>query len=197
MESFKTLMEEGQLTHEEQEKVFDKIRTNHEKLRHDYLQSKEDYNVLKRSTPNLADINFDGDKELEGELFRLGMKFDEIHEAVEQSEKEKASQRQPFQKKTTETEMSDHSDQEGRSVDQMKQKMKGTKAGDDLIEPRKNSEFEQKVKRLHEEYNALMDRYRRLKQMAQTPERDKEIDNLVRVGFLSIHVRLLLGYRYH
>jgi hypothetical protein len=51
------------------------------------------FSVLKRSTPNLADINFDHNKELEGELFRLGMKFDEIHEAVEQSEKEKASQR--------------------------------------------------------------------------------------------------------
>jgi hypothetical protein len=58
------------------------------------------------------------------------------------------------------------SDEEGRSVDQMKRKMTGTNAGDDLIEPKQNSEFEQKVKRLHEEYNALMDRYRRLKQMA-------------------------------
>jgi hypothetical protein len=47
------------LNHDEQEKVFDQIRLNHERLRHDYLQSKEDYNVLKRSTPNLADINLE------------------------------------------------------------------------------------------------------------------------------------------
>ncbi|XP_076090830.1 uncharacterized protein LOC143062899 isoform X3 [Mytilus galloprovincialis] len=185
MESFKTLLEEKQLTHEEKAKVFDQVRTNHERLRHDYLQSKEDYNVLKRSQPNLTDINFDGDKELEGELFRLGMKFDEIHEAIEQSEKEKASERQPFQKKMVDANTSDmsdvnSSDHEGRSVDQMKKKMKGTIAGDDLIKPRENSEFEQKVKQLHEEYSALMDRYRRLKQMAQTPEREEEIDNLVR-----------------
>ncbi|XP_052094409.1 uncharacterized protein LOC127730185 isoform X1 [Mytilus californianus] len=185
MESFKTLLEEKQLTHEEKAKVFDQVRTNHERLRHDYLQSKEDYNVLKRSQPNLTDINFDGDKELEGELFRLGMKFDEIHEAIEQSEKEKASERQPFQKKMVDANTSDmsdvnSSDHEGRSVDQMKKKMKGTIAGDDLIKPRENTEFEQKVKHLHEEYSALMDRYRRLKQMAQTPEREEEIDNLVR-----------------
>ncbi|VDI42188.1 Hypothetical predicted protein [Mytilus galloprovincialis] len=185
MESFKTLLEEKQLTHEEKAKVFDQVRTNHERLRHDYLQSKEDYNVLKRSQPNLTDINFDGDKELEGELFRLGMKFDEIHEEIEQSEKEKASERQPFQKKMVDANTSDmsdvnSSDHEGRSVDQMKKKMKGTIAGDDLIKPRENSEFEQKVKQLHEEYSALMDRYRRLKQMAQTPEREEEIDNLVR-----------------
>ncbi|XP_063423913.1 titin homolog isoform X2 [Mytilus trossulus] len=185
MESFKTLLEEKQLTHEEKAKVFDQVRTNHERLRHDYLQSKEDYNVLKRSQPNLTDINFDGDKELEGELFRLGMKFDEIHEEIEQSEKEKASERQPFQKKMVDANTSDmsdvnSSDHEGRSVDQMKKKIKGTIAGDDLIKPRENSEFEQKVKQLHEEYSALMDRYRRLKQMAQTPEREEEIDNLVR-----------------
>ena len=59
--------------------------------------------------------------------------------------------------------------------------IQGTKAGDDLIEPKQNQELEKNLKRLHDNYNALMDRYRRLKQMAQTPERDQEIDNLVRV----------------
>jgi len=38
--------------------------------------------------------------------------------------------------------------------------------------------------KMHEDYNALMDRYRRLKQMAKSPQRDQEIDNLVRVGGL-------------
>ena len=43
------------------------------------------------------------------------------------------------------------------------------------------SEFEQRAEYLHEGYRALMDRYRRLKQMAPTPELEKETDNLVRV----------------
>lgn len=42
-------MENRQLTLEEQEKAFENIRTDHEKLRRSYLQAKEDYNVLRRS----------------------------------------------------------------------------------------------------------------------------------------------------
>lgn len=185
MESFKTLLDEQHLTHEEQEKVFDKIRTDHEKLRRDYLQSKEDYNVLKRSNANMTDVNFDQEKELEGELFRLGMKFDDIHEKVDENMKEKSSQRQPFQANQSSTGTGgnvENGDLDDRAIDQMKRKMKGTKAGDDLLQPRDDEKLNQGLARLHDEYNALMDRYRRLKQMAQTPERDQEIDNLVRVS---------------
>lgn len=183
MESFKTLLGEGQLTHTEQEKVFDKIRTDHEKLRRDYLQTKEDFNVLKRSNANV-DVNFDDEKELEGELFKLGMKFDDIHEQVDDNMKKKASERQPFQPNQT---LDNDNDDLDPSVDQMKKKMINSMAGDDLIQPRENDTFEEKVKKLHDNYNALMDRYRRLKQMAQTPERDQEIDNLVKVRTYLVH----------
>lgn len=185
MDSFQALLETGEgMTHEEQEKVFDQIRNDHEKLRKDYLQVKEDYNTRKRTTAT-GDTNFDEDKELEGELFRLGMKFDDIHQRVEENRKEKHSQRQPFQTNRRQSDSdaltSGMSDQEVRSVDHMKRKIKGVKAGNDLIHPKPNRKFEQKIEKLHVEYNALMDRYRRLRQMAQTPERDREIDNLVRV----------------
>lgn len=49
LEQFHALLEERQLTLEEQEQAFDNIRTDHEKLRRSYLQAKEDYNVLRRS----------------------------------------------------------------------------------------------------------------------------------------------------
>ena len=49
LDQFHTLMENRQLTLEEQEKAFENIRTDHEKLRRSYLQAKEDYNVLRRS----------------------------------------------------------------------------------------------------------------------------------------------------
>lgn len=39
---------------------------------------KEDYNIRKRIS-GIGDVNFDEDKELEGELFRFGMKFDDIY----------------------------------------------------------------------------------------------------------------------
>lgn len=181
MQSFQTLLGENHLTVQEQENVFDKIRSDHEKLRRDYLQSKEDYNVLRRSTPAGLDVAFDQEKELEGELFKLGMKFDEIHEKVEENMKEKSAKRQPFQQKRQDNEDSaDSSIDVDPSTENMKKKI-GVSAGNDLLEPKRDSEFDKKLKHLHEEYNALMDRYRRLKQMAKTPEREKEIDNLVRV----------------
>ena len=188
MESFQTLLGENQLNIQEQETVFDKIRSDHEKLRRDYLQSKEDYNVLRRSTAAGADVNFDQEKELEGELFRLGMKFDEIHETVDENLKEKSSARQPFQAgRSASTSNLDAPDENGHDpqTENIKKKITGTRAGNDLLEPKTDSQFDKKLKQLHEEYNALMDRYRRLKQMVNTPERDQEIDNLVRV---SVHV---------
>ncbi|XP_061164853.1 uncharacterized protein LOC133173820 isoform X2 [Saccostrea echinata] len=183
MESFQGLLEAGEgMRHEDQEKIFDQIRNDHEKLRKNYLQTKEEYNTRKR-TSGTGDVNFDEDKELEGELFRLGMKFDGIHEKMEENRK-KQSQKQPFQSNRRQSDSdvltSGMSDQEMRSVDHMKRKIKQVKAGNDLVQPKPNKEFEKNLEKLHVEYNALMDRYRRLKQMAQTPERDQEIDNLVR-----------------
>ena len=186
MQSFQTLLGEEQLTVQEQENVFEKIRTDHEKLRRDYLQSKEDYNVLKRSSAAIgSEVNFDQEKELEGELFKLGMKFDEIHEKVEENMKEKSSKRQPFQDKRKDSVSSTPSSTAAEldpSTENIKKKLHGVKAGDDLLQPKLETGFEDKLKRLHEEYNALMDRYRRLKQMAQTRERDREIDQLVKVN---------------
>ncbi|KAK3589257.1 hypothetical protein CHS0354_008322 [Potamilus streckersoni] len=182
MDSFQTLIEEKQLPTEEHEQVFEKIRTEHEQIRKDYLQAKEDYSVLRRAGVTAAvDANFDEDKELEGKLFKIGMKFDEIQEKMEEERKHNSSQRQPFQasrqKSDSETETESGATP---ATDHRKPKMLGTKAGDDLLQPKEDAKFDEKLKRLHEEYNALMDRYRRLKQMAQSQERDKEIDNLVK-----------------
>ena len=49
LDQFHNLLENQQLTLEEQDKAFENIRTDHEKLRRSYLQAKEDYNVLRRS----------------------------------------------------------------------------------------------------------------------------------------------------
>ncbi|XP_041369777.1 microtubule organization protein AKNA-like [Gigantopelta aegis] len=181
VETFGSILETRQLSLEDQEQVFEQLRTDHEKLRRCYLQAKEDYNVLRRSGASLTDANFDQNKQLEGELFRLGMRFDEIHEKVDKNLKEKSAKRQPFQANRLVNDQSDMShDEDESAIDQSKQMMHRTLAGSDLIQPMEDSEFEQKIQMLHEQYNALMDRYRRLKQMAPTPEKDKEIDNLVK-----------------
>ncbi|XP_052788988.1 uncharacterized protein LOC128223703 isoform X2 [Mya arenaria] len=181
MQSFQALLAENHLTVEEQEDVFDKIRGDHEKLRSDYLQSKEDYNVLRRSAPGGLDAAFDQEKELEGQLFQIGMKFDEIHEKVEDNMKEKATKRQPFQQsRRGSADNLNTSMDVDPSTENVKKKIRGVSAGNDMLEPRRDPAFDDKLKRLHEDYNALMDRYRRLKQMAKTPEREQEIDHLVR-----------------
>ena len=46
---------------------------------------------------SLPDSDFDSNKELEGQLFRLGMKFDEVHEHVDSNLKQQTTRRQPFQ----------------------------------------------------------------------------------------------------
>lgn len=53
-------------------------------------------------------------------------------------------------------------------------------------------QFEKRAQFLHDEFKALMDRYRRLKQMSETPEREKETDSLVRVSLL-MPLRYMLG----
>lgn len=210
MDSFKILLDEKQLPVEEQEKLFDKIRCDHEELRNDYLAAKEDYNALKRSTATMSEANFDQDKELEGDLFKIGMKFDEIHATMDKNMKQKSAQRLPFSGRSD----SDSSSRPGsrsasragsrsgsrlgyqnsmddpRAIDHVKKKLRGTKAGDDLLKPKEETDFNNKLKQLHEDYDALMDRYHRLKQMAQTPERDQEIDNLVRVSLVLLYLYL-------
>ncbi|KAL8602062.1 hypothetical protein ACOMHN_007332 [Nucella lapillus] len=167
LNKFQTLVDNRQLTIEEQEKALENIRTDHEKLRRVYLQAKEDYNVLRRS-----DADFDQDKELEGVLFRFGMKFDEIYAKVDSNLKQQGARRQPFlSTRLTEDQRDDGID----DVDQGKQQEGATQDGHG-----RDAEIEKRAVQLHEEYRALMDRYRRLKQMAPTPELDKETDNLVR-----------------
>ncbi|XP_076436272.1 uncharacterized protein LOC143275864 isoform X2 [Babylonia areolata] len=172
LDQFHTLLENRQLTLEEQEKAFENIRTDHEKLRRSYLQAKEDYNVLRRSGAGLPNADFDGDKELEGQLFRLGMRFDEVHEKVDTNLKQQAAHRQPFQ-----TSHLTHNHGDAGGVDDVDQ---GGQLEGHHGSQSEDSELEKRAEQLHEEYRALMDRYRRLKQMVPTPELNKETDNLVR-----------------
>ncbi|KAK7094893.1 serine/arginine repetitive matrix protein 2-like isoform X2 [Littorina saxatilis] len=176
LDQFHTLMENRQLTLEEQEKAFENIRTDHEKLRRSYLQAKEDYNVLRRSGAGLPDGDFDGNKELEGQLFRLGMKFDEVHEHVDSNVREQTTRRKPFQSGRLADDQADQdASDDSQGPEQGVEKTDGATGGGNY-----DAEFEKRAGHLNEEYRALMDRYRRLKQMAPTPDMEKETDNLVR-----------------
>ncbi|CAG5135153.1 unnamed protein product, partial [Candidula unifasciata] len=98
LESFFTLLDGGHLSLENQELMFEHIKSDHDTLRRAYLQVKDEYNVLRRSGALVSELqSFDQNKELEGYLFRLGMRFDEINDTVENNLKERSKQRRPFQ----------------------------------------------------------------------------------------------------
>lgn len=83
LESFCTLLDGGQLTLENQELMFEQIKSDHDILRRAYLQVKEEYNVLRRSGALASELqNFDQNKELEGYLFRQVLECPSIHSPI-------------------------------------------------------------------------------------------------------------------
>ncbi|KAH9490201.1 hypothetical protein Btru_049414 [Bulinus truncatus] len=190
LESFYTLLEQRQLTLEEQENVFETIKSDHEKLRRSYLQAKDDYNVLRRSGAIATEAqNFDENKELEGHLFRLGMRFDEVQEKVDKNMKEKPVQRQPFSSGNSRTsgdnKMGNNKKNGQKHQDRYKERLTDDQ-GHSLNTSRsmsvgstEDADFEQRVQELKSEYNTSMDMYRKLKYISGTPEGEKEIEDVV------------------
>uniref|UniRef100_A0A2C9JIT7 Uncharacterized protein n=1 Tax=Biomphalaria glabrata TaxID=6526 RepID=A0A2C9JIT7_BIOGL len=187
LESFYTLVEQRQLTLEEQEKVFESIKADHETLRRSYLQAKEDYNVLRRSGAiNLDAQNFDENKQLEGHLFRLGMRFDEVQEKVEQNMKEKPIHRQPFSSdsiKPSEIKKSGSTttkeDKKNDDDERLRDRHSLNTSRNLSVDSTDDMAFEQRVQELKSEYNTGMDLYRRLKYTADTPEGAKQIERVI------------------
>ncbi|BFZ05620.1 hypothetical protein BsWGS_08659 [Bradybaena similaris] len=189
LESFCTLLDGGQLTLENQELMFEQIKSDHDTLRRAYLQVKDEYNVLRRSGALASELqNFDQNKELEGYLFRLGMRFDEVSDTMEDNLKERSKQRRPFQENQT----GRHSD--NRQGTDSKTDLTDVRRGSgavtnqqtstdgnetDVVDSPDNWRLENRVRQLREEYNANMDAYRKLKYSASTPEGVREIEHIV------------------
>ncbi|XP_022105746.1 uncharacterized protein LOC110987367 [Acanthaster planci] len=86
IDSFGLLLQEEQLPLEEQKAGVDRLRTDQGKLEADYMQTKEEYSALQRRNSLLSqgpEMTFDPDRTLEGEIFQLGMKLDDITEIVQ------------------------------------------------------------------------------------------------------------------
>ncbi|XP_074654583.1 uncharacterized protein LOC141908433 [Tubulanus polymorphus] len=187
MESFRVLLEEEQLSVEEQERIWDKIKADYEKLQEDYKQAKDDTDLLKRLNMSGPENEFDDDKTLQGDLFRLGMKLDDLHEKVEDNIK-LAKRRTPFQDM-------------GRPMSQLQRPSfsKSNMATSAYSQPQTpidkvmqdgdriavettmdGADLDPQWRQLQRDYNALLDLYRRMKKMPKTPERDKDIDALTK-----------------
>ncbi|GFN90194.1 At-hook-containing transcription factor [Plakobranchus ocellatus] len=188
LETFWNQLTQGQLTLEQQEQTLDLIKGDHDKLRRTYLQAKDDYNVLRRSGVVDKDaINFDQNKELEGQLFRLGMRFDEVHETVESNLKDRPAQRQPFQtddnNNATNTNNKNNRAQENRGNGESTDAVIKTRplSHTSSLDATEEAAFERRVNGLRQEYNENMDAYRKLKYTADSsPEGEREIEAVVK-----------------
>ncbi|XP_023932364.1 uncharacterized protein LOC106172953 isoform X2 [Lingula anatina] len=205
LNSFEMLLNEHQLEPAEQELVYNKIRSEFDKLQQDYRAAKENHEQMRRQgtlASGGTNMDFDEDKEMEGELFKLGMKLEAIGERVEEDLDSRPSSRVPFQEHShrhsshggghghhNKGQGHDHHKQghghspprSRTSSTSVKQKKKPSKVESvtDTLDAPVEPVIGSKLQQLQEEYRALIDRYDRLKRLPRTPDRDREISQLI------------------
>ena len=135
---------------------------------------------------------FDVRKELEGELYKLGMVLDDLDHTVEGNRRMRPSKRVPFQGAPVKADhpfqgapvKADHS----INVHAMRSSGGGGRhqaLGDEgAMGLRSGSSVEGQLQDVDEGYAGLMERYEELKRMSTTPERAAELDILLKVGDL-------------
>ncbi|CAH1787598.1 unnamed protein product [Owenia fusiformis] len=200
VDSFNALITENQLSPEEQNKVYNQLKENFASLQKDYLTTKQEHDLLRRQgvlPSGGSNEEFDADRSLEGELFNLGTQLDDLHEHVENKAIQIANQRTPFQ----DTALQREENVTPRSGTPLSRKIsangsllpdrvstpqttKSTSSGQNIGigsvgSVQKDQDVERQVQHLQSEYNSLIDRYRRLKEMPRSSDRDREIQNLV------------------
>ncbi|XP_036355948.1 uncharacterized protein LOC115231370 [Octopus sinensis] len=155
--SLETLLEQNQLTHKEQKKFFEKVCTEQNKQRRQYLRIKEEF-VIKGAANGNA---FDEDKELEGCLFDLQMRFDELEEKYQNVQD---NLKEPFQ-----------SGDCCSPVDSLD----GTKESENVPEDGiMNDSYEARKEKFLVQYNVLMDKYWQLKLSGTLDDGDQEMKEI-------------------
>ncbi|XP_069465785.1 microtubule organization protein AKNA [Ambystoma mexicanum] len=86
VESFEDQLQKGKLPLQEQLKVLQRLKGAQDALERAYLQAREEHRLLRqRRGPAEPLGEFDPDRLVEGEIFRLGMQLEELKDGVEQS----------------------------------------------------------------------------------------------------------------
>uniref|UniRef100_A0A3B1KFF8 AKNA domain containing 1 n=1 Tax=Astyanax mexicanus TaxID=7994 RepID=A0A3B1KFF8_ASTMX len=88
MEEFKNCISTMSMTIEEQQKVFKSMMEAQDQLERNYMSKKEEHRVLEMQ--NYMGLNrntgqFDPDRQVEGEIFRLGMQLEDIKEQIDRN----------------------------------------------------------------------------------------------------------------
>lgn len=171
------LLSEQHLSLDDQETALQKIRSDFRDLQHQYRDAKDEHEFLRRQgmtpggrmTPGASSSNgrggFDESKDLEGAIYRLSMKLDDVDHRVQENLKERPN-RKPYAG-GAQPMRGDHS---------IPLSGGGPRASSvDSITP----EIDGKMQELKREYAQLMERYQALKLRPRTPERDIEVDRLL------------------
>ncbi|XP_067280367.1 microtubule organization protein AKNA isoform X2 [Pseudorasbora parva] len=93
VDAFEALLKNGKLKPCEQIKGLSTLAQGQESLERAYLDARAQYQILQQQQGR--DVTFDPDRDLEGQIFRSGMKLDEMKEWLEQEE-----QNQPISEST-------------------------------------------------------------------------------------------------
>ena len=129
---------------------------------------------------------FDVRKELEGELYKLGMVLDDLDHTVEGNRRMRPSKRVPFQGAPVKADhpfqgapvKADHS----INVHAMRSSGGGGGGRHRTVSDGGGASVDGQLQEVGEGYGELMERYEQLKGMSATPERAAELDILLKVS---------------
>ncbi|XP_019651443.1 microtubule organization protein AKNA isoform X2 [Ailuropoda melanoleuca] len=89
VESFAGLMQAGQLTPQDQLKVFQHLKAAHAALEEEYLKACREQQLAQQLASSQGTPGkFDPDRELEEEIFQLGIRLEELKDHMDQNEQE-------------------------------------------------------------------------------------------------------------
>ncbi|KAJ1145775.1 hypothetical protein NDU88_012059 [Pleurodeles waltl] len=86
VESFESQLQRGKLSPQEQRKSLQRLKGAQDTLERAYLQAREEHRLLRqRRGPGAHNGEFDPDRVVEGEIFRLGLQLEELKDGIDQS----------------------------------------------------------------------------------------------------------------
>ncbi|XP_043914098.1 microtubule organization protein AKNA [Protopterus annectens] len=82
---FEELMQLGRMTPQEQLKGFQQLKEALDTLERGYLQARDEHRKLQRQSGNFRLGDFDPDRKVEGDIFRLGMALEDLKDRIDQT----------------------------------------------------------------------------------------------------------------
>ncbi|CAH1272326.1 AKNA [Branchiostoma lanceolatum] len=164
VDSFEALLDLNQLNLAEQEEVLSRLQAENDRLNQDYLDARDEHDRMRRAGDTKGE--FDEDKSVAGKLHQLGMRLEDIGERVENN-------RTNLSPDTTQPDTGTSLRDSELATDPMEESVH-TQMDLPLEE-----ELEEQRRRMEEEFGRLMDRYSQLKGLPRTPDRDREIQDLM------------------